>query len=154
MMPIKPSEMPLQPDGSVFHLNLHPDEIADTVILVGDPDRVPIVSQKFDRIEIKRQNRGIVTHTGTYKNKRISVLSTGMGVGNLDIIVNELDALVNIDLQKRVPKDTHKSLNLIRLGTCGSLQPDIAVNTCIASVYSLGLDGLLHYYKHDSNLSD
>ena len=146
--------MPLQPDGSVFHLNLRPHEIADTVILVGDPDRVPIVSQRFDSIEIKKQNRGIVTHTGTYKNKRISVLSTGMGVGNLDIIINELDALANIDLQKRVPKDTHKSLNLIRLGTCGCLQPNIEVNSCVASVYSLGLDGLLHYYEHEPNLSE
>jgi len=153
-MKIKPSEMPLQPNGSVYHLNLHPDEIADTVILVGDPDRVPIVSAKFDLIEIKKQNRGIVTHTGTYKNKRISVLSTGMGIGNLDIVINELDALVNIDLQKRIPKETHKSLNLVRLGTCGSLQPDLDVNTCIASAYSLGLDGLLHYYKHDLSLSE
>jgi uridine phosphorylase len=153
-MKIKPSEMPLQPNGSVYHLNLHPDEIADTVILVGDTDRVPIVSAKFDLIEIKKQNRGIVTHTGTYKNKRISVLSTGMGIGNLDIVINELDALVNIDLQKCIPKETHKSLNLLRLGTCGSLQPDLEVNSCIASVYSLGLDGLLHYYKHDLSLSE
>jgi len=151
---IKPSEMPLQPDGSVFHLNLSPDEIADNIILVGDPSRVPIVSAKFDRIEIKKQNREIFTHTGWYKSKRMSVLSTGMGIGNLDIIINELDALVNIDLQKRVPKQTHKSLNLVRLGTCGSLQPDIDVNTCIASAYSLGLDGLLHYYKHESTLSE
>ena len=153
-MKIKPSEMPLQPDGSVFHLNLQPDEIADNVILVGDPSRVPIVSAKFDRIEIKKQNREIITHTGWYKNKRMSVLSTGMGIGNLDIIINELDALVNIDLQKRVPKQTHKSLNLVRIGTCGGLQPDMNVNTCITSAYSLGLDGLLHYYKHDSTLSE
>ena len=153
-MEIKPSEMPLQPNGSVFHLNLFPDEIADTIILVGDPSRVPVVSAKFDRIDVKKKNREIVTHTGEYKNKRISVLSTGMGVGNLDIIVNELDALVNIDLQKRVAKPTHKSLQLIRLGTCGSLQPDIAVNTCIASAYSVGLDGLLHYYNHDAAFSD
>jgi len=153
-MKIKPSEMPLQPNGSVFHLDLQPDEIADTIILVGDPNRVPIVSAKFDFIEVKKQNRELATHTGTYKSKRISVLSTGMGIGNLDIIINELDALVNIDLQKRTPKETHKSLNLIRLGTCGGLQPNIDVNTCIASSYSLGLDGLLHYYKHDSSLSE
>jgi uridine phosphorylase len=153
-MKIKPSEMPLQPDGSVYHLNLQPDEIADTIILVGDPDRVPIISDKFDFIEIKKQNRGIVTHTGIYKNKRISILSTGMGIGNIDIVINELDALVNIDLQKRIPKETHKSLNLIRLGTCGSLQPNIDVNACIASSYSLGLDGLLHYYKHNLRLSE
>jgi len=153
-MAIKPSEMPLQPDGRVFHLNLQPDEIADDIILVGDPSRVPIISAKFDSVEIKRQNREIFTHTGWYKNKRMSVLSTGMGVGNLDIIINELDALVNIDLQKRIPKQIHKSLRLIRLGTCGSLQPDITVNTCVASAYSVGLDGLLHYYEHDFTLSD
>ena len=153
-MEIKPSEMPLQPNGNVFHLNLQPNELADNVILVGDPSRVPIVSSKFDRIEIKRQNREIVTHTGWYKNKHISVLSTGMGIGNLDIIINELDALVNIDLQKRVHKPAHKSLNIIRLGTCGGLQPNIAVNTCIASAYTVGLDGLLHYYKHEPNFSE
>jgi uridine phosphorylase len=153
-MKIKPSEMPLQPNDSVFHLNLHPNEIADTVILVGNPSRVPIVSAKFDFIEVKKQNRELVTHTGIYKNKKISVLSTGMGVGNLDIIINELDALVNIDLQKRIPKETHKSLNLIRLGTCGGLQPNFELNSYIVSAYSLGLDGLLHYYKHDSSLSD
>jgi len=153
-MKIAPSEMPLQPNGAVFHLDLYPDELADTVILVGDPSRVPIVSAKFDFIEVKKQNREMVTHTGLYKNKRISVLSTGMGIGNLDIVINELDALVNIDLQKRMPKETHKSLHLIRLGTCGGLQPDIEVNTCIASSYSLGLDGLIHYYKHDLLLSE
>ncbi len=151
-MEIKSSEMPLQPDGSVYHLNLHPDEIADNVILVGDPGRVPVVSAKFNVIEIKKQNREIVTHTGLYKDKRVSVLSTGMGTDNLDIVINELDALVNIDLQKRVPKHTHKSLNLVRLGTCGGLQPDIDVNTYVASAYSLGMDGLLYYYKHDSKL--
>lgn len=151
-MGIKPSEMPLQADGSVYHLNLHPDELADTVLLVGDPGRVSVVSAKFDVIEVKKQNREIITHTGLYKNKRVSVLSTGMGIGNLDIIVNELDALVNIDLQKKIPKETHKSLNLIRLGTCGALQPDIDIDTGIASAYSVGMDGLLHYYQHDPTL--
>ena len=152
-MEIKASEMPLQSNGSVYHLNLQPNEIADNIILVGDPGRVPIVSAKFDAIETIKQNREMLTHTGTYKNKRISVLSTGMGTDNLDIVINELDALVNIDLQKRAAKETHKSLNLIRLGTCGSLQPDIELNTYIASAYSLGMDGLLHYYKHDENVS-
>ena len=149
---IKSSEMPLQSDGSVYHLNLHPDEIADNIILVGDPNRVEIVSSKFDVIEVKKHNREIFTHTGTYKNKRVSVLSTGMGTDNLDIVVNELDALVNIDLQKRCVKSTHKSLNLIRIGTCGGLQPDMEINSYIASAYSLGMDGLLHYYQHDKNI--
>jgi uridine phosphorylase len=153
-MEIKPSEMPLQADGSVYHLNLHPNEIADNIILVGDPNRVAVVSAKFDIIEVKKQNREIITHTGLYKNKRVSVLSTGMGTDNLDIVINELDALVNIDLEKRVPKETHKSLNLIRLGTCGGLQPNIDINSCVASAYSLGMDGLLHYYQHDSMVSE
>ena len=153
-MELKKSEMPLQSDGSVYHLNLQPQEIADTVILVGDPARVPLVSAKFDTVEVRRQNREMLTHTGTYKGKRLSVLSTGMGTDNLDIVLNELDALVNIDLQKREAKETHKSLNLIRLGTCGALQPDMEVNSFIASQYVLGMDGLLHYYQHDADLSD
>jgi len=153
-MNIKHSELPLLPDGGVYHLNLQPQEVADTVILVGDPNRVPMVSTKFDLIEVRKQNREMVTHTGTYKGKRLSVLSTGMGTDNLDIVINELDALVNIDLQKRELKQTHKSLNLIRLGTCGGLQPDMEVNTFIASQYALGMDGLLHYYLHDKDLSD
>jgi len=146
--------MPLQADGSVYHLNLQPQEVADTVILVGDPNRVPTVSAKFDQIEVRKQNREMVTHTGTYKGKRLSVLSTGMGTDNLDIVLNELDALVNIDLQKREVRPTHKSLNLIRLGTCGGLQPDMEINSFIASQYVLGMDGLLHYYQHDNSLSD
>ena len=153
-MKTKYLEMPLQSNGDVYHLNLHPDELADTVILVGDPNRVPIVSAKFDLIEVKKQNREMVTHTGIYKNKRISVLSTGMGTDNMDIVLNELDALANIDLCKRIPKETHQSLNLVRLGTCGSLQPDIKLNTYIASAYSLGMDGLLHYYQHDTLLKE
>jgi uridine phosphorylase len=152
MTGIKPSEMPLQADGSVYHLNLHPDEIADTILLVGDPDRVAVVSAKFDVIEVKKRNREIITHTGLYKNKRVSVLSTGMGTDNLDIVINELDALVNIDLQRKIPKEEHKSLNLIRLGTCGALQPNIDIDSCIASAYSVGMDGLLHYYQYDPTL--
>ena len=153
-MPLKNSELPLLPDGSVYHLNLQPQEIADTVILVGDPNRVPVVSAMFDQIDVRKQNREMVTHTGFYKGKRLSVLSTGMGTDNLDIVLNELDALVNIDLQKREAKTTHKSLRLIRLGTCGGLQPDMEVNSFIVSQYVLGMDGLLHYYQHDKDLSD
>ena len=153
-MKLKHSELPLLANGNVYHLNLQPQEVADTVILVGDPGRVPLVSAKFDHIETCKQNREIITHTGTYKRKRFSVLSTGMGTDNLDIVINELDALVNIDLQKRKLKQNHKSLNLIRLGTCGGLQPDMEVDTFIASQYALGMDGLLHYYLHDKNLSE
>jgi uridine phosphorylase len=153
-MELKNSEMPLQADGSVYHLNLQPQEIADTVLLVGDPGRVPTVSEKFDQIEVRKQNREMVTHTGTYKGKRLSVLSTGMGTDNLDIVLNELDALVNIDLQKREPKSSRQSLNLIRMGTCGALQPDMEVDSFIASQYVLGMDGLLHYYQHNEDISD
>jgi uridine phosphorylase len=154
MAKIQRSEMPLQADGSVYHLNLQPDEIADTVLLVGDPGRVPVISSKFDVIELRKQNREICTHTGIYKGKRISVLSTGMGTDNLDIVLNELDALVNIDLQTRTPKSVHTALTLIRVGTCGGLQPDLEVDSYIASAYSLGMDGLLHYYQHDSSFSE
>ena len=153
-MSIRQSEMPLQADGSVYHLNLQANEIAENILLVGDPGRVAIVSAKFDSIEVKKQNREIVTHTGWYKGKRISVLSTGMGTDNLDIVINELDALVNIDLQKREPKSSHKTLNLIRMGTCGGLQPEMEIDSYIASAYSLGMDGLLHYYKHEDFLSE
>ena len=153
-MQLKNTEMPLLADGSVYHLNLQPQEIADTVILVGDPGRVPLVSAKFEQIEVRKQNREMVTHTGTYKGKRLSVLSTGMGTDNLDIVLNELDALVNIDLQKREPKQIHKSLKLIRLGTCGGIQPDMEVDSFIASQYALGMDGLLHYYQHEKEASD
>lgn len=145
--------MPLQVDGSVYHLNLHPDELATNILLVGDPGRVPMVSSFFDTIEVKKQNREIATHTGTYKGKRISVISTGMGTDNIDIVLNELDALVNIDLKKRQLKETHTSLNIIRLGTCGALQKDISINSFIASKFGFGLDGLLHTYKHE-NISD
>jgi uridine phosphorylase len=149
---IKASEMPINANGSVYHLNLLPKELAQNVILVGDPGRVPNVSQCFDEIEVKKQNREIVVHTGIYKNKRITVLSTGMGTDNIDIVMNELDALANIDLQKRIVKEEHTSLNLLRLGTCGGLQADIATNSYIASQYSIGLDGLLHYYQHDKSI--
>jgi uridine phosphorylase len=153
-MKFKVSEMPLQADGSVYHLNLQPEEIADNILLVGDPGRVSVVSSRFDTIEVKKQNREMLTHTGFYKGKRISVLSTGMGTDNLDIVLNELDALVNIDLQKREPKSSHKTLNLIRVGTCGGLQPEMETNSCIASAYSLGMDGLLHYYIDNASLSE
>ncbi|MDR1793356.1 MAG: nucleoside phosphorylase [Bacteroidales bacterium] len=153
-MEIKPSEMPLQADGSVYHLNLHPSELADNVLLVGDPNRVATVSAFFDTIEVRKSNREINTHTGTYKNKRFTVLSTGMGCDNIDIVLNELDALVNIDLEKRCVKKEHKSLNIIRLGTCGGLQPHLDINTFIASAYGLGMDGLLHYYEHANSFSD
>ena len=147
MNKIPESELILNSDNSVYHLNLLPHEIADTVINVGDPDRVAIVSKFFSSIEIKKQKREFVTHTGVYKGKRITVLSTGIGTDNIDIVYNELDALANIDLEKRVIKDKLTSLNLIRIGTSGSLQKDIPVDSFVFSKFGLGLDGLLNFYK-------
>ena len=147
MSKIPESELILNSDNSVYHLNLLPHDISDTVINVGDPDRVKMVSAFFDSIELKKQKREFVTHTGIYKGKRITVLSTGIGTDNIDIVYNELDSLVNIDLEKREIKNTLKSLNLIRIGTSGSLQSDIPVDGFVFSQYGLGLDGLLNYYK-------
>ena len=147
MNKIPESELILNSDNSVYHLNLLPHEIADTVINVGDPDRVAIVSKFFSSIEIKKQKREFVTHTGVYKGKRITVLSTGIGTDNIDIVYNELDALANIDLEKREIKEKLTSLNLIRIGTSGSLQKDIPVDSFVFSKFGLGLDGLLNFYK-------
>lgn len=147
MNKIPESELILNSDNSVYHLNLHPHEIADTVINVGDPDRVALVSRFFNSIEVKKQKREFITHTGTYKGKRITVLSTGIGTDNIDIVYNELDALVNIDLEKRTIREKLSSLNLIRIGTSGSLQKDIPVDSFVFSQFGLGLDGLLNFYK-------
>lgn len=140
------SELILNADGSVFHLHLLPEDLADTIILVGDQDRVETISSLFDKVEVKKQNREFQTHTGIYKGKRISVVSTGIGTDNIDIVVNELDALVNIDLKERTIKDEHKTLNLIRIGTSGSLQEDIPVDTPVATKIGLGFDNLLNFY--------
>ncbi len=144
---IAESELILNPDSSIFHLHLHPDQLADTVLLVGDPGRVNSVSKYFSKIEHKVENREFVTHTGIFNGKRITVLSTGIGTDNIDIVVNELDALVNIDLKTRTIKEKHSSLNLIRLGTSGSLQKEIPVDSFLMSMYGLGFDGLLNFYQ-------
>ncbi len=149
---IEASELPLNADGSIYHLHLQPDQIAPNIILVGDPGRVPVVSKFFDRIDYKVQNRELLTHTGILNGTPVSVLSTGMGTDNIDIVINELDALVNIDLHKRVRKESPKKLNLIRLGTSGSFQEELKVNTFCAAEYGLGLDGLLNYYQIDETL--
>lgn len=144
---IEHSELILNSDGSVYHLHLKPTEIAKNIILVGDPGRVSMVSAFFDRIEVKRQNREMITHTGYYKNMHVSVLSTGMGTDNIDIVMNELDALVNIDLDKREEKGTHSTLNIIRIGTSGALQPGITPNATVVSTHGVGLDGMLYFYR-------
>jgi len=144
------SELVLNADNSVYHLNLHPHQIAKNIILVGDPGRVKLISQHFDSIEHRVENREIFTHTGVLNGKPITVLSTGMGPDNIDIVVNELDALVNIDLENRTIKKEHTSLNLVRIGTSGALQEDIPVDTFVVSKYGLGLDGLMNYYQFKS----
>lgn len=147
MAPIAESELILNPDGSVYHLHLKPENIADTIIVVGDPGRVKEISKHFDKIDFSVQNRELFTHTGSIGAKRLTVLSTGMGTDNLDIVINELDAVVNIDLAKREPNLTHKKLNIIRLGTAGALQADIGPGSFVASAYGMGMDGLLYFYK-------
>ncbi len=141
------SELVLNVDGSVYHLNLLPEDIANKIILVGDPDRVPKVSQFFDKVEIKKNKREFYTHTGVLRGERISVLSTGIGTENIDIVMNELDALVNINLNNKEFHSEKKSLQLFRLGTCGSVNPDIEVDNMLVSENVVGLDGLLHFYS-------
>ncbi|HEY6160734.1 MAG TPA: nucleoside phosphorylase, partial [Bacteroidia bacterium] len=143
---IAESELILNHDGSIYHLHLAPEQIAENVIVVGDPDRVQQVSKLFSRIECKASNREFVTHTGIFQGKRITVLSTGIGTDNIDIVINELDALVNIDLAKREVKAQKKKLNIIRIGTSGSLQPDVPADSFVVSSHGLGFDGLLNYY--------
>jgi uridine phosphorylase len=148
----KESELILNPDGSVYHISLRPEHVAPTVIVVGDQQRVSSITKYFDKIEFKIQSREFVTHTGYLNNKRITVLSTGIGTDNIDIVINELDAAVNIDLESRTSKEKHTALDIIRLGTSGALQPDIEVDTFVASGYGLGLDGLLHYYDYQEEI--
>ncbi len=143
---IPDSELILNPDGSIYHLNLRPEHLAKTIITVGDPDRVAKVSRLFDEVEFKMQKREFVTHTGTLNGKRLSVISTGIGTDNIDIVFNELDALVNIDFKTRTIKPEHTSLDIIRIGTSGCLQADVPVNSLLISSYGIGLDGLLNYY--------
>lgn len=141
------SELVLNDDGSVYHLNLLPEDIADKIILVGDPDRVPKVSQYFDTVEIKKNKREFYTHTGTLRGERISVMSTGIGTENIDIVMNELDALVNIDLKNKEFKTRHHSLELFRMGTCGSVNPDVQVDNMLVTQNVVGFDGLMHFYQ-------
>ena len=146
---IQASELILNPDGSVYHLNLKPEHIAHDIIFVGDQNRVEKISSQFDTIEFSFQKREFKTHTGTLNGKRISVISTGIGPDNIDIVMNELDALVNIDLITRQPKTTLTSLNIVRIGTSGSLQADVPVDSFVMSKFGLGLDNMLRSYLVD-----
>ena len=149
-MPIKASELILNPDGSVYHLNLKPEHIAPNIIFVGDQDRVEQVSKHFDTIEFKTRKREFKTHTGTLKGHKVSVISTGIGPDNIDIVLNELDALFNIDLKTKTIKSELTTLNIIRIGTSGSLQKDIPIDSFLLSTYSLDLNGMLHAYQTKS----
>lgn len=142
------SELIINEDGSIYHLGLKPDEIADTIITVGDPNRVLSVSQYFDSIELKKSNREFVTHTGYIGNKRLTCISTGIGTDNIDIVINELDALKNIDFESRTIKENPTSLSLIRIGTSGAIQPDIPIDSYLVSEFAIGLDGLMGYYNY------
>jgi uridine phosphorylase len=146
---IQSSELILNPDGSVYHLNLKPEHIAKDIIFVGDQNRVEKITKFFDTIEFSQQKREFKTQTGTYKGKRITVMSTGIGPDNIDIVMNELDALVNIDLETKIPKEQLTSLNIVRIGTSGSLQANIPCDSIVLSQYGLGLDNMLRSYLID-----
>lgn len=146
-MYINESELVLNADGSIYHLNLRPEELADTIILVGDPDRVALISRYFDRVDVERQRREFVTHTGELGGRRLSVISTGIGVGSIDIVMNELDALVNIDFKTRAPKAEHKTLSMLRLGTCGGLYESVELHDLIYSDFAFAFDGVLNFYR-------
>jgi uridine phosphorylase len=143
------SELILNPDGSVYHLNLLPEDIGETIFFVGDPDRVKDVSKYFDRIETKKQKREFVTHTGYIGNKKYSVISTGIGTDNIDIVINELDALVNIDLNTKYVLPELKQLTFIRIGTSGALQKNIEINSLLLSKAAIGMEGIQHFYEYN-----
>lgn len=146
MKPIKESELIINPEGTIYHLNLRPEDVAENIVLVGDPGRVEKISKYFDKVVHRSRNREMVTHTGFLNGKHVMVMSTGMGTDNIDIVMNELDALVNVDFVTRTIKPEHKTLNIIRLGTSGAIQPDIPINSIAVSTHGLGLDGLLKFY--------
>ncbi len=144
---LSPSELIINPDGSIYHLNIKPGDIAQTIITVGDPARVQDITKHFESIEVDVHHREFRTQTGYYKSKRITVISTGIGTDNIDIVFNELDALVNIDFETRSIKPVHTELNFIRVGTSGAIQLDIPINSLIVSEIAVGFDGLIHFYK-------
>ena len=151
MSRIAESELILNDRGAVYHLDLRPEELADTVVTVGDPGRVERVSRFFDALEFERSHREFVTHTGRIGGRRITVLSTGIGPDNIDIVLNELDALVNVDFEARQARDAHRSLDIVRIGTSGSLQADVPVDSFVAGTHGIGLDNLMHFYRADHN---
>ena len=154
MKSISEADLIINPDGSIYHLNILPEDVADTIITVGDPDRVEEVTKHFDSVELKKGKREFKTQTGYLGNKRITVVSTGIGTDNIDIVLNELDALVNINFKTRTVNEKLKSLDIIRVGTSGSIREDIEVGTILASSHGLGLDALMSYYEQDISMED
>ncbi len=154
MAKFPPSELVLNPDGSIYHLHLLPDQIADTIITVGDPGRVEKISRHFDEVEHRVSKREFVTHTGRIGRKRLTVISTGIGPDNIDIVLNELDALANIDLTSRELKPEKKTLTFIRVGTSGAIQPDLSVGDFVVSSYGIGLDNLMYFYEWQHHLEE
>jgi uridine phosphorylase len=154
MQPIAETELIINKRGAIYHLDLRPEELAPTIITVGDPDRVGVVSKYFDRIEVRAQHREFVSHTGWIGDKRITVVSTGIGTDNIDIVLNELDALVNIDFSTRIIRPNPTHLTIIRVGTSGALQADIPVDGFVVSTHGLGIDNLLNFYRHEENEED
>lgn len=148
---IHPSELVLNPDGSIYHLKLKPEQIASKIIIAGDPGRIEMISSHFDRIECKVSNREFVTHTGWFNGERVSAVATGIGTDNIDIVLNELDALVNIDLEKRTQKTELTSLQIVRIGTSGSIQEDVPADEIIVSTHAIGIDGLMLFYRFEMN---
>ena len=153
-MRIAESELIINADGSVFHLHIRPEQLADNVILVGDPGRVQMFEQHFDTIECRNASREFVSFTGSRNGHRVTVLSTGIGTDNIDIVMTELDALANIDFETREVKDVHRTLNIVRRGTCGAIQPEIPLGSFILSHYSIGFDGLLNWYAKREEITD
>jgi uridine phosphorylase len=151
---IDPSELILNPDGSIYHLALKPEHLAHKIIVAGDPGRIETISSFFDKVECKISNREFVTHTGTYNNQRVTALATGIGTDNIDIVLNEIDALVNIDLDKRIEKENHTKLEIVRIGTCGSIQESVPADKVVVSTHAFGLDGLMNFYNFEMNDSE
>ena len=151
MKAIEASELIINDRGAIYHLNVRPEELAETIITVGDPERVASISKYFDKVEFKLAHREFITHTGLIGNKRISVVSTGIGPDNIDIALNEIDALVNIDFATRIINEQKKSVSIIRMGTCGSLQGEVGVDQLVAGTHGLGIDNLLHFYSVQNN---
>lgn len=152
--PLRPSDLLINEDGSIYHLHIKPEELADTVLIVGDPERTDAISGFFDRVEVSHRNREFYSRTGWYRGKRITALSTGIGTDNIDIVINELDALANIDFNTRQIKEEHRTLRIIRLGTSGSVNPDVPSGAVVLATYGLGIDGTTQYYAGLEDVSE